>query len=583
MKWITPLLASAGALGAAGIALLPQEKADSDLKVTLYLSIDCPVAARYSPRLEAMHEEFNKKGVEFEAWFPNEGDSPQEVATYMHERSLNFPADLDLGAAKAKASDVEILPTAILTDADGKVLYHGAIDDNKVSDLVKNHYLRDALEAAVAGKPVPVKTSEPFGCYVMPSAAVPDVAEVTYAEHVKPIIDEHCVECHRPGETAPFSLVGYDNARKWNRMIADVTQEGIMPPWLAVEGIGEFHDENRLSPQKLQTLQNWSAAKAPRGDASKEQPDPTYPTGWELGEPDLLLTMPEEFDLGAEGADEYWNFVLDPKLDKPVYVKAMDVKPGNRTVVHHVIAFVDAKNRSARMLERPGARKGGYKTFGGVGFAPDSSFGGWAPGVRPRLLPEGAAFVLNPGDKVVLQVHYHKSGKPETDQTQVALYTEEVAPTRKVDIAWLANPLINIQPGKKDQRFSFTYPIPADIIVYTLMPHMHLLGQEMKATVIHPDGKEEPVIHVDDWDFNWQLVYQLKEPMLVKKGSRIRLEAWYDNTADNPNNPNNPPKRVTWGEATDDEMMLLVASFALADAEAAKSGSGLRGLGFGGR
>lgn len=557
------VLAGAAFLTAMGMQARPDEEiktGEKDWTVTLYLSTDCPVAARYTPRINKLVDDFGDR-FEFVGLFPNEGETERKVGAYVSERSYTFPTSLDVGGVQAKAQGIEIVPTAVITDKSGNILYRGAIDDAKVDDLVRNQWLRDALTQIEKGAKPEEKFTEPFGCFLMAGEAPPAMAAVNYAEHVKTIVDNHCVECHRPGETAPFSLVGYDNARKWSKMIAWSTENRIMPPWLAVEGIGEFHDENRLTPVQIETLKNWDAAGAPRGDAKKEPKTPEFPVGWALGEPDMLLQMPTEFNLGAEGQDEYWNFVIDPKLTEEVYVKALDVRPGNRAVVHHVIAFLDETDKSAKQLQKPGSRDGGYLTFGGVGFAPDGSLGGWAPGVKARRLPQGASFKLKPGTKIVLQVHYHKSGKPETDQTKVALYFDKEKPSHPVEIAWIANPLINIPPNNAAAKFRWAYPIRSDVRLYSLMPHMHLLGKEMKATLIHPDETEEPLIYVDKWDFNWQLIYQLKEPKLIKAGSKILVEAVFDNSADNPNNPNDPPKTVRWGEATTDEMMLLVAAY----------------------
>lgn len=545
-----------------GAGLMPVRSGPAKLTVTAYLSTDCPVAARQSPRLAALARTYGEKGVEFIAYFPNEGESRSKISQYAKERKFDFPVQLDMGGTHAAADKVEIVPTVVLKDDSGKVLYFGALDDNKVDAQVKRSYLSDALEAAVKGAPVPVSKTDSFGCFLMVGPKPPSVKEVTYADHVAAIVNDHCVECHRVGETAPFSLEGYENTRKWARMIALVTERGTMPPWGAVEGIGNFHGENRLSDLELATLKSWSEAGAPRGDKSKEPAVPTFKSGWELGEPDMVVKMPEPSKVSAEGSDEYWNFVIDPKLGKTVYVKAMDVKPGNRKIVHHVIAFIDEKGRADKLVNSPkGDGKSAYLTFGGVGFNPDGAIGGWAPGVRARKLPDGASFVLKPGSKIIMQVHYHKSGKEEVDLTSMGLYLDDKPPVHPVEIGWLANPFINIPAGKADASFKWEIPIPGDIRLYSLMPHMHLLGKEMKATLVHPDKTEEPLIAVDRYDFNWQLVYSLKEPKLIKAGSRIRVEAVYDNSADNPNNPSDPPKNVRWGEETTDEMMLLVAVY----------------------
>jgi hypothetical protein len=553
------LMAAAGLL-AAGAALAPRP-ADG-IRTTLYWSTDCPVGLRTAPRMAEMIEAYSAKGVAFEIVFPNEMEIRSEVRAYLSSRGLKAPFRLDIGGEQARADGIERIPSAVVRDASGGVLYRGAIDDNKIAELVKKPYLKDALDAALAGRKPEIGTAEAFGCLLMAGRPAPRMEDVNYSEHVADILDRRCVECHRPGEVAPFSLQGYESARKWSRMIDLVSQQGLMPPWPAAPGIGEFHDENRLSELEKETLRRWSEAGAPQGDPAKAPARRTFPVGWTLGQPDIELSMPEPFRLGPEGADEYWNFVLDPGNSETVYVQGIDVRPGNKKIVHHVIAFIDEQGRGDELLKRPGARSGGYLTSGGgVGFNPDGSLGGWAPGVRARRLDAGAAFVLKPGTKLILQVHYHKTGQEETDQTRIGLYTTPAAPEHPVGIAWMANPLIRIAPGAADARFKQTLPIPRDLLVFSVMPHMHLLGKEMKATLIHPDGTREPMIHVPRWDFNWQMVYYLREPKLVQAGSKIEIEAAFDNSADNPNNPHNPPKLVGWGEETTDEMMLLVVMY----------------------
>lgn len=381
----------------------------------------------------------------------------------------------------------------------------------------------------------------------------------TYSSQVAKILNDHCLTCHRPGEAAPFSLVGYENARRWARMIAFTTERGVMPPWKATAG-GPFHDENRLEASEIAALQEWAKAGAPAGDLARA-PKPTLPatTGWRLGKPDLELVMPAGFRLAAEGQDEYWHFVLKPDIKEPVYVSAMDVQPGNRKIVHHVIAFIDEKDRADRMLARNPSALGYTTSGGGIGFDPSGSLGGWAPGLQPRRLPKGAGILVKPGSSIVLQVHYHKSGKEETDRTKVGLYLEKAPIQQPVQLAWMANPMISIPAAKTNVSFRMEAKMPADVLLYTLMPHMHMLGRTMKVDAVFPDGTERHLITIDDWDFNWQLAYRFREPLLLPKGTVIRTLASYDNTADNPRNPSSPPKPVRWGEQTTDEMMLLVA------------------------
>jgi hypothetical protein len=406
--------------------------------------------------------------------------------------------------------------------------------------------------------------------------ATPPVLNPTYAEHVAPIINEHCVTCHRPGEVAPFSLVGYENAKKWAAMAHKVTATGQMPPWKAKSGYGEFQDENRLSANEAEILRLWSEQGAVRGDSKKEPPTPKFDSDWALGKPDLVVTQSKPYAVSPEGTDEYRNFVVTTSSKDPMWITAMDVKPGNTRIVHHVIVFLDNTGQSEKLAAQNKDGKEGYETFGGVGFLPSGSLGGWAPGMRARMLPTGKAFRVEPGARLVLQVHYNKSGKAESDLTRVGLYFAKKPVEQRMQLAWLFNMMLNIPANAKAHKQLYRHYVPDNITMYGVMPHMHLLGKEMKAWAELPDKSVVPLIHVQDWDFNWQLNYLFKKPVKIPKGSTIFVEATYDNSAENPNNPNSPPKPVHVGEKTTDEMQLLVAAYTVDGQYEASSSKGSR-------
>ncbi len=394
-----------------------------------------------------------------------------------------------------------------------------------------------------------------------PAIKVP--AKPTYATDVAKIINDRCVECHRPGEVGPFSLVKFEDAKKWSQMIAATTGSRRMPPWKAKEGYGSFKHENRLSETEIATLKVWADQGAPRGAKEKEPKPPTFSGGeWTLGKPDTIIEPERAYNLAPEGEDVYRNFVIPTNFAEPRFVRAIDVKPGNSKVVHHVIMFLDERGASDKLVAGTTDGQPGYiGQGGGVGFIPSGSLGGWAPGIRATYLNEGTAYRINPGTRLVMQVHYHKSGKPETDKTRVALYFAKEAPEREMKLNWLFNFAVNIPAGEKAYKMRKEYVYREDVTIHQTMPHMHLLGRDMKSWFELPDGTVKPLVHVDDWDFNWQLNYSLKEPLKLPKGTKQIVEATYDNSSDNPHNPNNPPKRVTWGEETNDEMFLMVTAY----------------------
>lgn len=428
--------------------------------------------------------------------------------------------------------------------------------------------LFSCIALAVAAVAVTVGFKQtPKSTTTEPQPTAKPVKEMTYAGGVAELLNDKCVTCHRAGDVAPMSFEGYENAKKYSKMIAYVTKEHKMPPWKTRPVDVQFHSDNHLSDDEIQLLGGWAEAGAPKGDADKIPPVPKFTAGWKLGKPDMVVSMPYEFTLGADGTDEYWNFVIKPDIKEPVYVSAMDVKPGNPHIVHHIIAFLDDKGRGEKLVQGPeGDKKAGYLTSGGgVGFNPDGSIGGWAPGATAQMLPPDAGFLLKPGTDIILQVHYNKSGKVEKDQSEIALYLNKGKVTNPVEIAWMANPAIKIPANDKAYTATQTITLPRAITIYSVMPHMHKLGHKMKASAELPDGKTIRLIDVQDWDFNWQLVYYLKQPLTLPKGTKINIEATYDNSADNPFNPHDPPIDITWGEKTSDEMMLLVVTYSLAN------------------
>lgn len=408
-----------------------------------------------------------------------------------------------------------------------------------------------------------------FGIGVSPkqpeNKSVKKKAKITYAKDVAPILNNRCVSCHRPNEVAPFSLVGYDNAKKWGKMVSIVAGARQMPPWKAVHGFGEFKDEARLSDQEIKTLSDWVYDEMPRGDRKLEPPARSFSSeDWPLGKPDLVIQPSRAFQVDANGQDVYRNFVIHTDFKEPKWITGMEIKPGNRKVVHHVITYLDS-NRAARRLEAQSrdGQEGYTSSGGGVGILPTGSLGGWAPGFQSRLSPAGTAFLVNPGTDLIIQVHYHKSGKPESDLTKVGLYYAKTPVESEMKLNWLFNFNVNIPPGEKNYVLRREFTFPKDVVMYAAMPHMHLLGRSMKAWLEYPDGSRKPLVYIDDWDFNWQLSYAFKDPIHVPKGTKEVVEAVYDNSADNVRNPNNPPKRVTWGEETTDEMFLLITPYTL--------------------
>jgi hypothetical protein len=384
--------------------------------------------------------------------------------------------------------------------------------------------------------------------------------QVTFSETVAPIIYQNCVTCHRPGEAAPFSLISYEDVKKRGTLIAAVTSSRYMPPWHAAHGFGEFKEERRLTDDQIATIGDWVAQGMPQGDPAKMPKLPAFTEGWHLGKPDLILEMPVAYDIPASGPDIYRNFVVPTNLTEDRWVRAIEFRPGARKAVHHVLIGYDASGQ-VRKLDGADGRPGYSTTMGGnfTNTANSASLGGWAVGNVPEFLPEEFALALPKGSDIVLQMHFHPTGKPETEKSVIGIYFSNKPPERNLTSVELP-PLfgfgagINIPAGKSDYTVEDSLTLPVDVQAFGVFVHAHYVAKQVKATATMPDGSVRPLIWIQDWDFNWQDVYTFKTMVMLPRDTRIDVRVTYDNSASNPANPNSPPKAVMWGEQTSDEM-----------------------------
>jgi hypothetical protein len=432
----------------------------------------------------------------------------------------------------------------------------------------------------LAGDAVVQPFCAPIGCPVPERHETDEAIGPTFERDVRPILARSCQACHRPGQSAPFSLLTFAQASKRSRDLADVAEQRLMPPWKPSPQVGPpFRHDRTLLPREIATLRAWAEAGAPRGavEASLEtlagemelnpkllvssdsqaSIDPNT-DHWALGPPDIVLEMPEPFEVPATGGDVYRCFVLPTNLPRDSWITAVEVKPGNPRVVHHTFGYIDVRGLGrSRDRDDPGP---GYMCFSG--FSGDSIFGamgGWTPGNEPHPFGEGVGLHLPRNADVVMQVHYHPSGKPETDRTRMGLYLAK-GPVKQ-SLQWLsATPVPDtfvLPAGDPDIRIQTYLKIPMDVELRAMTPHMHQLGRSFRAKVDFPDGRSLALIEIDDWDFNRQDTYYLREPLRLPEGSVVRVEGHYDNSAANPRNPHQPPRDVRWGEGTNDDMLIL--------------------------
>lgn len=543
----------------------PEEIQQAKATVFFFSSSQCPVAARYSSRLAQFVRDYAPRGVRAFLVSANPTDRAA-WAGWAAAHGFPGPAVFDEGAALADRLGATATPEAALVDSTGAVRYLGRIDDSTEREKVTRSYLKEALEAVLAGQPVKNARVLAVGCRIFREeipAAAPAPGAVTYARDIAPLLNKHCVACHRAGDVAPFALTRYEEARPWAAAIKSYTARRLMPPWKASPGHGEFLDARWLSAAELAKVAAWADSGAPLGDP-KDLPKPPAlrPAGtWALGQPDAVLKPARPFHLEADGRDVYRNFTLPIDFAQDRYVAAFDFLPGNRGIVHHIIAYIDLDGRTAARMDNRESEPGWSVAGGGSGIVSEDWGEGWAPGMTPRRQPPGVAIRIPRGAKLVLQVHYHKSGKPEEDQSALAVYWAK-GPIRQVRRVFpFGQVFFRLLPGVADQKVEARLTVPRDITLREILPHMHMLGKEMKVTATLPDGTEKPLIYVKGWDFNWQMIYRYREPVRLPRGTKLHLVALYDNTTRNPNQPSNPPRLVRFGEQTNDEMCFAFLAY----------------------
>lgn len=376
---------------------------------------------------------------------------------------------------------------------------------------------------------------------------------VTFTRDVAPIFFEHCSSCHRPGGSGRFSVLTYEEVRSRANVIAAYTASRYMPPWLPTPGYGEFAGVRRLDDSEIATVERWAEAGAPRGDSADLPPVPTFTSDWPLGQPDLVVEMPA-YVVPAEGADLYRNLVKPVPDDVLRYVRAVDLRPGSLTAVHHARLMVDT-TRSSRELDEADPEPGfdGMELLGNAR-NPPGHFVGWTPGRVPQAGYEDLAWPLQPGSDLVLQLHLRPNGRAETVRPQIGFYLVDERPSRSAALVTLGTEVIDIPAGESNYVVTDSFTLAVPVEVRSVYPHAHYLAQTMEALAFLPDGRDEYLIRIDDWDFNWQDDYRLAEPLDLPAGTVLFMRYTYDNSADNPQNPSDPPVRVTYGSSSTDEM-----------------------------
>ncbi len=380
--------------------------------------------------------------------------------------------------------------------------------------------------------------------------------DVTFTEHIAPIVFNHCARCHRPGEAAPFPLLTYSDIAKRTGQIADVTETRYMPPWKPEPGYVKFIGDRHLTDWQVALFRRFHEQGAVEGDPADLPPLPKFTTGWQLGQPDLVLTMADEYHLPAAGADVYRNFVLPTDLPARRYVRAVEFRPSNRKVVHHTNLRVD-RSGASRYLDEKDPLPG----FEGMWNEEAATMGhlvGWHPGRSPLLNPPDIAWPIEKGTDLLVLAHLLPTGKAETIKFTLGLHFSDTPPSRPSTVVRLSSKTIDIPPGGKGYPVEDHFKLPVPVRVFSIRPHAHYLATVIKGFAKLPDGSTRWLIRIDDWDFNWQEEYRPELPIFLPAGSVITMQYSYDNSRSNIRNPHNPPRRVKWGPNTYDEMGVLL-------------------------
>ncbi len=556
--------------------------------VLIFMGTECPVGNVYAPRMVVLNHEYRAKGIVFLGINSNAGDTEAEVAEHAKQYELDFPVLKDRDNVVADMALADRTPEVLVLDGAARIRYRGAIDDQYSYGArrpePKNHYLRDALDAILEGREVETRATEVIGCRiervepkvaekkagedvrVRPAAPeimaaheeidpeVGDLGQVTYASTAAAIIQNKCQSCHRPGQVAPFPLTNYDEVRKHSAMIEEVVDNRRMPPWHADPRHGDFSNDRSLTAKERATLLAWIEQGTPLGDPKDIPEAPDYPEGWSIGEPDVVFELPEPYTVPAQGVVDYVYLRVPTNFTEDKWVQAAEARPGARSVVHHILVFVDDHQGKGRRGPEGG-----------------SHFCGYAPGDMPSNFADGTAKKIPAGSDLIFQMHYTPDGRVRQDVSKVGFVFAKAPVTREARTVPVLNSKFMIPANADNVPVSASMTLPHDVRLLSFMPHMHLRGKSFQYTITKPGGEPEIALSVPAYDFGWQSYYVLKEPMDLPKGTKIDCLAHYDNTAGNPHNPD-PEKIVRWGEQTFEEMMIGYIDIDVPVADAPREG-----------
>lgn len=521
------------------------EYSDQGMVAVTFLGTECPLASVYGSLLARLADKYQPHGVTFIGINSNQQDTPTELGRYARKHGIEFPLLKDPGNQIADRFGAQRTPEVFLLDRQRCVRYRGRIDDQfgvgyARPSATRNH-LSQAIDELLADKPVTVPETEAVGCHIGRVHRATPRGNITYANQISRLIQRHCVDCHREDGIAPFNLQKYEDVAAWAETICEVVQDQRMPPWHANPQYGVFANDGRMSKEDKDLLFQWVDNGVPRGNESELPPPREFVDGWALGEPDLILKMPEPITVTPTGVMDYQYVTIDPGFTEGKWVAASEIRPGVESVVHHIIVFIDSPGADPILRER------------GVGF---ETAGAYVPGSPPMQLRAGIARYVPAGSTFVLQIHYTPDGIERKDQSEIGLYFADSATVQNtMQTGVVANLDFVIPPNDSDHRVEAAHRFSHDMEIHTLAPHMHYRGKSFRYELTYPNGVREVLLDIPKYDFNWQNVYRFAAPVFVPEGTLLKCVAHFDNSPGNPSNPD-PTQQVRWGEQTWDEMMI---------------------------
>ena len=511
------------------------------LLVVAFLGTECPLAKLYGPRLKALSDRFKADDVQFIGVCSNVQDSLTEVQAYCDKAGISFPVLMDTEQRLADVLKAERTPEVILLNEMRQSVYRGRVDDQYAISVAKLKPHREdlalAIESALLGKQPDISETETVGCLIGRRRQSKPHGDITYSKHIAPIFNSRCAECHRKGQIAPFPLNGFASTVGWEAMIAEVVEQDRMPPWNANPEVGHFANDARLTKEEKQLILTWVQNGCPEGDPADLPTPPQFTEGWRIPKPDMVIHVRDEpFTVPATGVVDYKYFEIDPQFTEDKYVVAAEARPGNTAVVHHIIAFVKAPGQDNVDL--------------------GSLLIGYAPGTSPLIFPANAAMKVPAGSKILFEMHYTPNGTEQTDLSYIGLkFTDAATVKHEVVGAEALFAKFEIPPQAADYEVQAKYRFREDMQILSLTPHMHLRGKAFRYVATYPDGTTETLLDVPKYDFNWQLRYEMATPKMMPAGTVVQCVGVFDNSDDNPNNPDSS-KAVRWGRQSWEEMMI---------------------------